>query len=156
MKREAMREGLLLAGALLLIAAVFMSGALNMQKTWTSLDLTYRDDRTAFDTANGDAYGAVTQGPYFDLPAGRYRIKWQIEGDGENLIRLACSNGVVITPDVLRTTPGGWEGEGFFELPDTAHSFQVNVEFAAGSFIKIHNFRLYSNTRTARIRLRLR
>lgn len=144
MKREAMREGLLLAGALLLIAAVFMSGALNMQKTWTSLDLTYRDDRTAFDTANGDAYGVVTQGPYFDLPAGRYRIKWQIEGDGENLIRLACSNGVVITPDVLRTTPGGWEGEGFFELPDTAHSFQVNVEFAAGSFIKIHNFRLYS------------
>lgn len=144
MKRKAVRGWVLLIGALLLIAAVFLSGVMNVQKTWTSLDLDFRDGKRAFELAKGDAYGTVTQGPYFDLPAGRYRIKWQIEGDGENRIHLVCSNGVIITPDVMKTTAGGWEGEGYFELPDTAHSFQVNVEFASGSFIKIHNFRLYS------------
>lgn len=144
MKRKTAHGWLLLGAALLLIAAVFYSGVFSVQKTWTSLDLDFRDGKSAFSLDAGDSYGVVASGPYFDLPAGEYRIKWRIEGDGENLLHLTGSNGVSASPQTFKTTAGGWEGEACFTLPDTAHFFRIDVEFASGTFIRVNNFRLYS------------
>lgn len=144
LKRKHAAHWALPAAAAALIVLIFASGVLRTQKTWPDVQLDYRDGKTAFDAADGDAYGVVASGPYYDLPAGEYRIQWQIEGDGENVIRLSCSNDVEITPSVFATTAGEWQGEAVFTLEGPAHSFSINVEFAAGTWMKAYNFRLYS------------
>lgn len=128
------------------VLAVLLSatGMLDKQKIWPNVDLVYEGDKRAFSLEEGDAYGYVTQGPYTELPAGRYRIKWQIEGDGVNAVQLQCSNDVAIEPYRFETTPGAFEGEAYFTLADTVHNFSIRVDFCGGTWMQIHNFRLYS------------
>lgn len=139
-----MRAGVLLLICLALIAVIFATGILNKQKTWPDVQLDYRDEKPSFSTEAGDTYGTVASGPYYDLPEGTYRLKWQMEGDGENAIVITCSNGVEITPSVLHTVPGEWQGEAFFEIKGPAHNVSFNIEFREGTWLKLYNFRLYS------------
>lgn len=138
------REILLLLICLALIAMLFATGVLNRQKVWPDVPLEYRDGKMAFSVDAGDAYGAVGSGPYYDLPEGVYRLKWQLYGDGENAIVVSCSNGVEITPREIRTVPGEWQGEASFEIKGPAHNVSFGVEFREGTKLEIHNFRLYS------------
>ena len=110
-ERRQMSSGALLPICLALIAVIFATGVLNKQKVWPDLQLDYHEDRTSFHLDAGDAHGTVASGPYYDLPEGVYRIKWQMEGDGENAIVVTCSNGVEISPAEIRTIPGEWQGE---------------------------------------------
>ena len=112
MKRK--RKGAAIAAVWIIcalaVAAVFATGVLNRQKVWTDVQLTGADDaQREWRLADSDAYGRVGSGPYYDLPAGTYRIKWQIEGDGENRMVLSCSNDAQITPAeiVIRDAFGG-------------------------------------------------
>lgn len=129
----------------LAVAAVFATGILNRQKVWTDVQLTGADDaQREWRLADGDAYGRVGSGPYYDLPAGTYRIKWQIEGDGENRMVLSCSNDAQITPAEIVIHPDRWEDEAWFELREHTHSFAINLDFVSGTFLRLDNIRLYT------------
>jgi len=143
-KGHGLGGGALLLVCLALIAVIFATGILNKQKTWPDVPLDYRDGKMSFSTDAGDAYGTVASGPYYDLPEGTYRLKWQMEGDGENAIVVTCSNGVEITPSEIRTTAGEWQEEAFFEIKGPAHNVSFNVEFREGTKLDVYNFRLYS------------
>jgi len=132
------------AAVVLIIALVFASGILNVQKVWPDVRLDYQSGKQQYSLEEGDTYGMMTSGPYEDLAEGRYRLKWQIEGDGVNRIHLFSSNGAAIEPAVFETVAGEWQGEASFEIRDAVHNMSIGVEFASGTWMKIHNFRLYS------------
>ncbi len=129
---------------ILLYTLLCVTGLLDKQKIWQGVPVDYMQGRQRFSLENGDAYATVTGGPYTELPAGVYRLKWQIEGDGVNIVHLSDTNEVEITPAGFETVPGAFEGEGWFELKDTAHNFNIQVDFCDGTWIAVHNFRLYS------------
>jgi len=142
--RRRIGSGALLLVCLLLIAVIFATGVLNKQKVWPDLPLDYQGEKTSFSIEAGDSYGMVSSGPYYDLPEGTYRIKWQMEGDGENAIVITCSNGVEISPAEIKTVPGEWQGEAEFEIKGPAHNVSFGVDFREGIKLDIYNFRLYS------------
>lgn len=121
-----------------------LTGLLDKQKIWQGVPVDWPQGKHQLSLADGDTYGTVTSGPYTELPAGVYRLKWQIEGDGVNIVRLSDTNEVAIEPAVFETVPGEFEGEGRFELEDTVHNFNIGVEFCDGTWVAVHNFRLYS------------
>lgn len=86
----------------------------------------------------------MATGPYMDLPAGRYRIKWWIEADGDNRIRLSCSNDAQITPSEIVIPAGEAQGEAWFDIEEPTHSFSVNVDFLTGTHMTVHSIRLYT------------
>jgi len=143
-ERRLMSAGMLLLVCLTLIAVIFATGILNKQKVWTDLQLDYRDGKKSFSLEAGDTYGNIASGPYYDLPEGTYRIKWQMEADGENAIVITCSNDIEITPSEILTTAGEWQGEAVFEVKGPAHNVSFNVKFQEGTWLEIYNFRLYS------------
>lgn len=128
----------------LLIAAVALSGVLSRPKIWPDVQLDYVDGKKAFSVQDGDEYGIVASGPYYDLPVGTYRIKWQIDGDGNNRIVLNCFNDAQITPSVIELKAGQWEGEAYFEIKEPTYKFSINIEFSSGEWMEIYNVRLYS------------
>lgn len=127
-----------------MIASLFATGILNKQKVWPDVELDCADADKIWRVEDGDAYGKVAAGPYYDLPVGTYRIKWQIEGDGENRITLSCSNDAEITPSEIILYPDAWEGEAWFEIKEHTHSFSINTHFESGTRLQIHNIRLYT------------
>ncbi|MBR1407484.1 MAG: hypothetical protein IJ573_01125 [Clostridia bacterium] len=126
----------------LLTFLLFSTGVVNRQKVWANPQLSWEAGESY--SAESSAYGVKSSGPYLDLAAGTYRLKWQIDGDGANEIRLTSSNDARIVPDVLTVKPGEWEGEAVFELLDPAHSFSIGVTFASGTKMKYYSLRLYS------------
>jgi len=129
-----------------LIAVVFFSGALDRQKVWPEMvwsGLTFKNG-ASLNTAQGDAYGAVNSGPGFTLPAGQYRLKWAIEADGDNRIRLRSGNGAQIVPSQIVTSKDRVIDECVFEIKDAAENVQIRVMFESGSEIDVQDMRLYS------------
>ena len=78
------------------------------------------------------------------LPPGTYRLRWFIDCDGENAIRLRSDNGAEIEPGVIPVHPGEFEGEAFFTIRDAADSFQIVTDFCGGTQIQIYDFILDS------------
>lgn len=143
------KRGAIIAGMWVLcalaIAVVFATGVLDRQQVWTDVQLTGADGaRHEWRIADGDAYGRVGSGPYTDLPVGTYRIKWQIEGDGENRMVLSCANDARMTPEEIAIEPGVWEDEAWFEIKDPTHSFAINLDFMSGTYLRLDNIRLYT------------
>lgn len=145
MKRKKYKVTLgLLVCCMVLYAALCLTGLLEKQKIWQGVPVEYPMGKQTLSLDDGDPYGVVTAGPYTELPPGVYRLKWQIEGDGVNTVRLLCSNEAQISPAVFETEPGAFEGEGYFEIKDTTHNFSIQAEFAGGTWMSVHNYRLYS------------
>jgi len=145
MRRRGLRRTWLIVGICTGVYILLgLTGLLNKQKIWPNVPVDYQNEKHVFSLSEGDEYGFITNGPYIELPAGTYRLKWQIEGDGENIIRLMDSNEAEIDPAEFRTVPGDFEGEAYFELKDAVHNFRINTEFCDGTWIAVHNFRLYS------------
>ena len=126
------------------IALLFCTGILNTQRVWTDLKQDYAGGDNVWRLEDGDAYGTVASGPYIALPEGMYRIKWQIEGDGENRLTLACTNNAEITPTEITVNPDQWQDEAWFEIKEPTHNFYVTAEFDSGTWMQVHNIRLYS------------
>ena len=131
----------LLAAALLW--ALFGTARFDSRKIWADVPLDTQDGKTRFSAAE-DSRGVKSAGPYYDLPAGEYRLKWRIDSDGENAIRLSSSNGARIEPDVLPVAAGSWEGEGVFRVLDPVHNLSVGVEFLDGETMTVRGLRLYA------------
>ncbi|MBQ9007995.1 MAG: hypothetical protein IJ088_01510, partial [Clostridia bacterium] len=125
---------------------VVVSGVLDRQKTWLGLgntDVQYTEKPTR-NLQDGDSYGEMTYGPYYHLPAGTYRLRWFIECDGVNRLRLVTANNVQIIPEELEVQPDVFEGEAFFTLKEAADSFQIVADFCGGTQIQIYDFILDS------------
>ena len=139
-----------LLGCLALIAVIAATGMPGRQKVWANLGLDGMQAQTELRLDAGDAYGEYGGGPYLDLPAGTYRLRWRISGDGANAIRLSCSNGVEIAPERLSTDPAVWEDEAVFTLPEAVHSFSIHICFCDGTYLRMDDLRLYSPVYTDR------
>lgn len=145
MKRRLTRgEGFALLACLALIAVIFASGAPGRQQVWANIALDGLGEQRELRLDAGDAYGEYGGGPYLDLPAGTYRLRWRMSGDGANIIHLSCSNGVQITPAQLVTDPERWEDEATFTLEEAVHSFSIHVEFREGTALRLDDLRMYS------------
>ena len=143
----ARKKGYAVIGAWLvcavLIAVVFALGLLDRQVTW--VDMPYLHMRFDGGLARaGEAYGAMNGGPGFDLPAGEYRVKWMIEGDGDNRLVIATENGVVAEPPEIALPAGQTQGEAAFALPQAAQGVDIVVSYDSGTYISVQDMRLYS------------
>ncbi|MBE5799930.1 MAG: hypothetical protein E7321_08280 [Clostridiales bacterium] len=127
-----------------LIALVFLSGVLDRQKTWTDMPyLMMRfDGGLSRDTAA--YYGLMNDGPGLNLPAGTYRVKWSIEGDGGNRLLITTENGVQAVPGEIPLETGKAQGEAAFVLEQAAQGVDIAVSYDSGSYIRVDDMRLYS------------
>ena len=143
--KKSAKAGLLLCCAMLIVF-VFVSGILDRQQIWEDMPyLHMRFDRgLALDTASGGTYGAMNDGPGLDLPAGVYRLKWMIEGDGDNRLLVTTENGVQALPGEMTLAAGQSAGEATFELAEAAQGVEIRVMFESGTYVRVHDMRLYS------------
>ena len=126
-----------------LMAMIFVSGILDRQKTWTDMPYTLLQ----FDgglARDGTQYGVMNDGPNLNLPAGTYRLKWGIEGDGDNRLIIATENGVTAEPaEIMISGANAW-GETMFTLPSAAQGVDIQVSYDSGTHISVAEMRLYS------------
>ena len=137
------RAYMALAATLVLICLVFLTGVLDRQMTWVDMPYLMMD----FDgglAREGEPCGAMNKGPGLDLPAGEYRVKWTIEGDADNRLMIVTENGVQAEPAQILLPAGQMQGEAVFTLPAAAQGVDIRVSFDGGSFIRVHDMRLYS------------
>lgn len=134
------------AAALLLAAAVFALGILDTQKTWADLPYTLLsfEQGRARSTESGDAYGVMNKGPGLDLPAGEYRLKWNVEADGDNVIRITSRNGAPIVPAEIALSAAEPASEAYFTIEEAAQGVGLEVSFEDGTRIDVQDMRLYS------------
>ena len=126
-----------------LILVVFCTGILDRQKTW--VDMPYQLQRFEGGLSReGEAYGVMNEGPGLTLPAGMYRVKWMIEGDGDNRLLLKTKNGVKAEPAEILLPAGQTQGIAEFTLPAAAQGVELLVSYDSGSMIRVNDIRLYS------------
>jgi len=141
------REWMAFAAAALLTVLVFVTGVFDKQKVWTDMgyhDVSFTDERYAFDTQNGDSYGVVSKGPKYDLPEGTYRLKIRAYADGENIVRFTAKNSVAIVPDHAVLDPDALDNEIEFRLCGAADNFEMLFDFCGGTRMEIVDIRMYS------------
>ena len=132
-----------LALCILVCAAVWMTGVLDRETVW-DLSLDYEGGDNSFALEDGDAYGVISGGTYCDLAPGKYRLRWEIESDADGRILLGDSVDVPIQPAEITFHSGMADEEAAFEIRDSIHSFNVGIEFSAGTRLKVKRVRLYS------------
>ena len=140
-KKKKALVSLIICAALILL--VFVSGALDRQKIWTEMPhqmMRFKDGLSR----EAAQYGVMNQGPGLDLPAGTYRLKWYIEGDGENQLLIRTENGVAAEPAQIALAAGQAQGEAEFTLPDAAQGVELLVSYENGTFISVYDMRMYS------------
>ena len=126
-----------------LIALVFATGALDRQMTWVDMPYLMMNFDGGLSRETAD-YGVMNEGPGLDLPAGQYRVKWTIEGDGDNRFVIATENGVVAQPAEIAIPAGQTQGEAVFTLPSGAQDVDLQVVYDNGTYIRVQDMRLYS------------
>ena len=92
-------ELLTLVLCLLLIALVFISGIVNKRQTWGTMEWAYL--HFIDQDPENPKYGIQNSGPAFNLPQGKYELKFTIETDGQGFVRLATTNDAQISPDAF-------------------------------------------------------
>ena len=132
-------------GVLLLLAAlacVWIFGLLDKRAQWMNLQysMAFRDGKYAFDET--DEYGLVNNGPSFDLPAGEYRLTFNIDADGENAIQFSSENGVHIEPDSLAVMPHSGRQTVTFTLEEAAKAVEIQAVYADGTYMDVYEISL--------------
>ena len=130
----------------LLCAAAFATGVLTrypvLEAQVQAMDF---PNGTAVSLENGDVYGVVPSGgPGHSLSAGTYRLKWFVDGDGDNALHLYSENGVKMEPETVILPAGQFEGEFEFTLDSAISGLQLQFEFAAGTYMEIYDVRIYT------------
>ncbi|MBQ7887218.1 MAG: hypothetical protein IJ313_10040 [Clostridia bacterium] len=126
-----------------LIAAVWITGVLDRQMTWTDMPYLMMRFEDGLNRENTE-YGVMNEGPGLDLPAGEYRVKWMIEGDGDNRLLITTQNGVKAEPAEIALPAGQVQGDAVFTLPAAAQGVDIRVSYDGGTFIRVQDMRLYS------------
>ena len=127
----------------LLIAAVLLGGALDRQKVWEDMPYQYMRFDGGLER-EGEPGGVIGKGPGLTLPAGEYRVRWMIEGDGDNRLLVTTQNGVAAEPAEIVLPAGQMQGEAVFRLPAAAQGVDIAVSYDSGTYIRVHDMRLYS------------
>ena len=141
------REWLAFAAVLLVVALVFVTGVFDKQKVWTDMgyhDISFTEDRYAFDAQAGDSYGVVSKGPGYDLPEGTYRVKIRAYADGSNLVRFTAKNSAEIVPEYAVLDPALLDNEIEFRVCGAADNFEMLFDFCDGTRMEIVDIRMYS------------
>ena len=130
----------------LLCAAAFATGVLTrypvLEAQVQAMDF---PNGTAVSLENGDVYGVVPSGgPGHSLSAGTYRLKWFVDGDGDNALHLYSENGVKMEPETVILPAGQFKGEFEFTLDSAISGLQLQFEFAAGTYMEIYDVRIYT------------
>ena len=134
---------LIILAALVLTALVFVSGALDRQMTWVDMPYLMMEFDGGLSRETAD-YGVMNEGPGLDLPAGQYRVKWSVEGDGDNRLLIRTENGVAAEPAQIALPAGQTWGEAVFTLPSGAQGVDIAVSYESGTYIRVQDMRLYS------------
>ena len=144
-RRSAVAIWLPVLAAALLCAFAFVSGVLDTHAVQANINTEEMElARSRVSTEQGDGYGIIaSEGPGYCLPAGTYRIQWTIAHDGDDYIHLSCKNGAVIEPTVILLPAGQDSGELEFTLADACEDFEIQFEFASGSYMDIRFVRFY-------------
>ena len=91
-KRSKTAVWLPIVATLLFCVLAFISGRLQKQEAIgnvVSEQMTFPNG-TGVSLSAGDAYGLMeSEGPGFNLPAGKYRIHWVAENDGDAVLHLS-------------------------------------------------------------------
>ncbi len=125
---------------------VFLSGLGSREKVWE--DMTYTALRfpqgTQRSLADGGSYGEMNEGPGLVLPAGTYRVKWRVQSDGDNELRLSGLYGLNCDTQAIPLPAGQEAGEASFTLREATAGLQLTFAFQAGTFMDVQELRLYS------------
>lgn len=148
MKRKAKLYGPVLLAALL-CALVFATGALKKPKIFENITTDYmafQKKLPRYSLADGDEYGVIPMGRrgWMHLPAGKYRLRWAISCDGDNILRLTNTNDATITPSEFTIPAGAGDGELHFTVEEDCEDFKIEFEFAAGTYMDIYQVKLYT------------
>ena len=134
--------------AMLVVAVVFATGILDRQRVFEDMvynNMHFEDGRYAFSLEQGDAYGLVNDGETgLNLPEGTYRLRWEVEGDGDNILHISCDNGALITPSEVILPAGQGRGEVELTVKEACVGLNLGVEFASGTYVNVVNLRMYS------------
>ena len=134
--------------AMLLVAAAFATGILDRQRVFEDMiytNMRFEDGRYTFSLEQGDAYGLVNDGETgLNLPEGTYRLRWEVEGDGDNILHISCNNGALITPGEITLPAGQSRGEVELTVKEACVGLNLGIEFASGTYINVVNLRMYS------------
>ena len=145
-KRSKTAVWLPIVATLLFCVLAILSGRLQKQEAIgnvVSEQMTFPNG-TDVSLSAGDAYGVVeSEGPGFNLPAGKYRIHWVAENDGDALLHVLCDNGTAIEPSTFVLPAGEGEGDIELTLPESCENVQLKFEFAAGESLSIEDIRIY-------------
>ncbi len=140
----------ILIATVLLISIIWSLGLFKRQVTWANLT-DMDDDREVYlmpssyiSKSDVNGYGIISRGPYLSLPAGKYRLQWIIQGDGENHLHLGSANGAAIEPNIFALSPEEERGSFNFTLKEPASGFEILISFDDGSFLNVDDLRLYS------------
>ena len=129
---------------LLLIVVLFVSGIFDKPKIWDTLLWTEMAFEDGLQRNLDKGYGVLNRGPGYTLPEGKYRLKYSIAADGENVIRFTNSNNALIEPKEIRTNPDEYASEIEFEIKDPATNFQIQFDFVSGTSMRVDDLRMYS------------
>lgn len=146
MKQKAKLYGPVLLAALVCVLA-FATGALKKPKILENITRDYRvfqKSNARFSLADGDAYGVLptSRRGWLHLPAGEYRLRWSVDCDGENFLRLKDTNDATITPNEFVITAG--DGDVTFAIKQDCEDISFEFEFASGTYMDIYQLKLYT------------
>ena len=145
-KRSKTAVWLPIVATLLFCVLAILSGRLQKQEAIgnvVSEQMTFPNG-TDVSLSAGGAYGLMeSEGPGFNLPAGKYRIHWMAENDGDALLHVLCDNGTAIEPSAVVLPAGEGEGDIELTLPESCENVQLKFEFAAGESMSIEDIRIY-------------
>lgn len=134
--------------ALLLITALLWAGFHGRgQQAWENIHQT----RLTFEQGlerTGDSYGVMNSGPGLSVTGGWYTVRYDIESDGENVLRIASANGADISPSEFVLPAGHAQGSVRFYSLDELYDLQLTVDYTAGSYIRVNRIDLIGNANT--------
>ena len=108
MKKRMLKTDILIFSTYVILCAIcIISGRPRTQRIWSNPFFSW--NRGGYSIPVEGEYGKVTDGPGINLPVGKYRLQWYIEGDGENEIVLLSSNISKINPASFFTSPDEYE-----------------------------------------------
>lgn len=120
------------------------------QRTWENLQYSRLGFENGYERS-GTAYGEMNSGPALSVGGGTYTLRWDIETDADNVIRIRTTNQAAITPDEIVIHAGQAQGSASFTSLDEIYDLQIVVDYQAGSYIRVNRIDLIGHHNTDRI-----
>ncbi|MBQ8618860.1 MAG: hypothetical protein IJ418_15310, partial [Clostridia bacterium] len=117
------------------------------QRAWENIHLSRLVFEEGFEREN-DHYGAMNTGPALSVGGGKYTLRWDIETDADNVIRIETTSQSAISPHELVIQAGQPQGSATFTSLDEIYNLQIIVDYQAGSYIRVNRIDLIGHEKT--------